>query len=255
MYVGTLQKLLKCSLAWSLFYSYAVYANMSPVLGLGLGGTNTINLTSKTTFPITSPVVDEFYTYTPSSQALTQGLIEAFVGVEHPINPLWLTQLGFAYTQTAMLKPSGNLLQGADISSADTYHYQYNVNLRQIMMQGKLMTRRHDKFYPYLLAGLGVGVNTASNFSTTAPLNLTFTRSYTDNTQTSFAFRLGLGVDVQVLSNVRLGLAYRITDEGNISLGNAKINTTPVSGTLSQSAVFANEFLVHLTYIPLTDKF
>jgi len=60
---------------------------------------------------------------------------------------------------------------------------------------------------------------------------------------------VGTGVDVDIIDHLRLGLGYRFTDFGAADLGNASYNGAPVSGTLTQSNLYANEFLAQLTWL------
>ena len=220
-----------------------------PVIGLGGGISSTTNLGRSQTFPIINPVTDEYYVYSPQSGAQTKGLFEAFLGAEHPIFSTWLLQGGIAYTQTGSDQINGSLVQGADALSADQYTYKFNAITRQILAQAKLMQPWHDKFYPYFLLGLGASFNSASNFSTSVPPFLTFTREYQNNQSISFAYRVGVGIDVDISQHVRLGVAYRFVDLGSVNLGSASIDNVSVLGKLSQSNLYANEALIQLTYI------
>ena len=106
-----------------------------------------------------------------------------------------------------------------------------------------------DKLYPYVLLGLGGSFNTASNYATNVPPFLTFTRLYANNTSNAFAFRVGLGFDVNITPHTRVGLAYRFADLGSVQLGAATIDNIKAAGTLSQSNLYANEVLAQFTYV------
>ena len=160
-----------------------------------------------------------------------------------------MLQGGVAYAQAGTYKINGSLIQGADAPYADQYNYQFHAVTRQVLAQAKFMRPYHDTFYPYILVGLGASFNTASNFSTSVPPFLTFTREYQNNTSSSFAYRVGVGVDVDIAQHLRLGVAYRFADLGGIRLGSASIDNIGVSGRLSQSNLYANEGLIQLTYI------
>lgn len=228
--------------------AFALTSPWQPIAAIGGGVTNTINLGHASTFPIINPNQDEYYSYSPTHQGQTQPLFEAFLGAEHPIFEKWLLQAGFAYTQSGGFESKGNFVQGADAPSQNQYQYQFNVTTRQVMLQTKWMRLTHDRFYPYFLIGLGAGINTASNYTTNVPYTLSYTRLYGDNTSATFAYRIGVGLDVDLVEYLRLGLAYRITDLGGASLGHATIAQNAALGTLSQSTIYANEVLAQLTY-------
>ncbi len=220
-----------------------------PVIGIGGGVEITTNLGQSQTFPILNPATDEYYIYSPTNQSQTAGLFEIFLGAERQVFTNWLFQGGLAYSQSGAYEAQGNFVQGVDAGSANQYTYQYNVTARELLAQAKLMRPYRDKFYPYVLAGLGGSFNQASSYSTNVPPFLTFTREYANNTSGSFAFRVGLGVDMDVTQHARLGVAYRFAGLGSANLGSAKLDTIPVSGALSQSYLYANEVLFQLTYV------
>lgn len=228
--------------------TFALALSSRPIVAVGGGISNTINLGNSVTFPIQNPNQDEYYSYWPTHQGQTQGLFEAFLGVEHPIFEKWLLQAGCAYTQAGNFHPEGTFIQGVDAPSQNQYQYQYNLTTRQVMLQTKWMRRTHHRFYPYFLIGLGAAINNTSNFTTNVPNTLSYTRLYGNNTSTTFAYRVGIGLDVDLMEHLRLGVAYRITDLGGISLGNATIAQSTVYGTLSQSTLYANDVLAQLTY-------
>ena len=223
-------------------------ATWHPVIGAGGGVAITTNLGQSQNFPIQNPVTDEYYTYSSTNQAQTQGIFEIFLGAEKPVFSSLLLQAGLAYSQAGTYQAKGNFTQGADVESANQYTYKYNVVTRELLAQAKLMRPYQDKFYPYLLAGIGGSFNRASNYATNVPPFLTFTRNYANNTSGAFAYKVGLGMDMDITRQARLGLAYRFSGLGRADLGAANIDGVPVSGTLSQSNLYANEILLQLTY-------
>ena len=50
----------------------------------------------------------------------------------------------------------------------------------------------------------------------------------------------------------RAGVAYRFTDLGSANTGTAQIDEIPISSTLKQSHLYANQILVQFTFIPWT---
>jgi opacity protein-like surface antigen len=229
--------------------TFATTFQWHPLAAISGGVTNTINLGKSTSFPIINPNQDEFYQYSPNHKVQTKASGEIFLGGEHLFYNPWLMQAGVAYTQSAMFHPQGSLVQGADVQSQDQYQYQFDLLTRQVMLQTKWMHLTHERFYPYVLLGLGAAINTASHYTTTVPPTLTFTRVYSNKTSTGFAYRIGVGIDIDVAKHLRVGLAYRIADLGNSKLGSATIDGNKVQGSLSQSAIYSNEFLAQLTII------
>lgn len=227
----------------------ALASRWHPVIGVGGGSASAVSLGRYQNFPIINPVTDQYFNYSPRSGTHTQWLAEAFLGAEKQLYSNWRLQAGFAYAHTGTYQAKGTFIQGADPQSSDQYTYKYNVSTQQIMAQAKLLYQYNEILLPYMLLGLGGAINSASNYSTNVPPFLTFTQMYANNTTSSFAFRVGVGFDVNVASNTRLGLAYRFSDLGGVSLGSANIIQIPVPGTLSQANLYANEVLLQLTYV------
>lgn len=219
------------------------------VIGLGGGVINTTNLGKNQYFPILDPVTDQFFEYVPQDKSQTKKNFEAYLGVERSISSTWMIQSGIAYTQSGSFDLKGNLVQGVDVQSSDQFDYQYKMRTQQILAQGKLMYSKLHKFYPYALLGLGVSFNSATNFSTSVPPLITFTREYQNNTSSAFAYRIGAGVDMDITQHIRIGASYRFANLGLIKLGSATINGISVSGQLSQSNLYVNEGLIQLTYV------
>ncbi len=220
-----------------------------PIVSIGSGAALSSGLGQSKTFPILNPVTDQFFVYSPKNSTQTVGVFDGFAGVEWAFQPNWSLQMGFDYNQAWNFAAEGTLLQGADAQSADQYTYQYSVLTRQLLAEGKLLYRFKDRYLPYILLGLGAALNDATDYETNVPPFLTFTRQYKNHTQTSFTYTVGIGMDVDILDHLRLGLGYRFADFGQISLGNATIDTSKVNGTLSQTHLYVSEILAQITWV------
>ncbi len=217
------------------------------VAGIGGGLANIQNLGKSQYFPIQNIQTDEFYVYSALKNTANKFLFDIFIGKEKSIFQNWLVQGTLTYQQIQPFKPQGYFIQGADNESADAYKYNYKVVSRQFLVQTKWFYNYQKIFKPYVLGGLGAAFNRAYNYQTKAPRFLTFTRAYANNTQTSFAYQLGLGFDVPMNNHLRLGLSYRFLGLGRISLGAVNIDNIPVAGTLSSANAYVNQALLELT--------
>jgi opacity protein-like surface antigen len=223
--------------------------SLKPVIGVGGGIGTTINLGASKIVPIQNPAEDELYIYSPNNQSQTQGLFEVFAGLEQTLYPKWSVHYGLAYEQTGTYHAQGVFVQGADPGSSNEYTSQYNVVGRTLLAQSKWIYSYGNHFYPYILVGLGASFNSASSYLTSTPGFLTFTREYSDKDSSDFAYRLGLGVDMDITKHTQVGIAYRFADLGHVALGTATIDSILVPGTLSQSNLYLNEMLIQLSYI------
>lgn len=219
-----------------------------PVLGVESGVAFISHAGKSKNFPIKDPVTDEFYNYSIQHKTHTPVIYGGFLGAEWQGFPHFGVQLDVAYNQLSSFFVHGNLVQGADAQTEDSYTYKYNVKIRQLLAEG-IFQYTLKWFRPYFLVGLGASFNRANHYSTNVPSTMTFTRMYSSNTSTSFSYAVGAGMDFDIIRYLRVGAGYRFTDLGKVSLGSANIDGTSVSGTLSQSNVYSNELTAKLTII------
>lgn len=241
---------------WSLMtlgFSLAASGNpyWRPIVSIGGGAVFASPIGESQTIPIADPITDEFYDYHPNNTDQTVGAFDIFVGTEWGFSPKWALQMGFGYQQQGHFDAEGYYIQGADEQSADQYNYAYEIKTKQLMVESKLLYEFESIFHPYLFIGLGTSFNTANNFYTTAPATLTFTRDYESNTEHSFTYSVGVGFDIDLNDDLRIGLGYRFSDLGEVELGQSSINNTPVYGHLTQDHLYVNELILQLTLVPL----
>ncbi|MDR3476902.1 MAG: outer membrane beta-barrel protein [Gammaproteobacteria bacterium] len=224
-------------------------ASLRPFVALGGGIAVTSKLGESKTFPIQNPITDQFYSYNPHSPTQTAAIGDIFLGAEWVMHPRWALQLGINYNQTSAFNVKGTLTQGASVASQSQFTYQYKIEARQILLEGKLLYHCQDQFHPYLLLGLGGSINTGYGFITNIPPTLTFTRQYNNATKHSFSYRLGIGADFDMTPNIRLGLGYNFANFGKVNLGSASIENIPVSRTLTQASMGVNEIVGQITFL------
>lgn len=192
------------------------------------------------------------YYYDASDANSTRMLLGAFLGIEFP--PClqyseWDMDLGLGYYQPFAFVGSGTLAQGMDPISTDFFNYLYKVKSQQLLAEGKFLWRFRERIRPYVLLGLGAAFNQAYDYEVHYNHSLTFTPLFSNNTTTQFSYSLGVGVDMDITKHWRFGLGYRFSDLGRAGLGSGVIDTTPVSDSLSQSHLYANEGVLQLSYI------
>jgi opacity protein-like surface antigen len=231
---------------------------LDPVVSVAGGAFFTIgNAGDSQYFPIVDPDTDEFYQYQAANPNNPQYLFGLFLGNRFIFNNMWALQAGLDYTQSGTFQAEGNLTQGADDLSESQFQYHYNIITRQLLAEAKLLYqfKQNTRVHPYALFGIGASFNNASDFNTSIPYNLTFTRQYQNHSTVSFSYSVGIGVDVDINYNLSLGLGYRFGDLGNVSLGTASINGTSVGGTIHQDHLYANEMVAQLSYYPFEEQF
>ena len=97
--------------------------------------------------------------------------------------------------------------------------------------------------------------NAASQYqaTTTETGSINLTPGFSNQSQSSFSWVLGLGVDMQVNNNIRVGLGYRYSNFGSSSFSNGAVTyndyQSPVSFGLSASNNYVNQLIARISYI------
>lgn len=196
---------------------------------------------------------DSLYDYDIGDSSQTVGLWGAFVGGEFFISRDMSIQAGLSYYQTGNFEVEGTVTQGVDPGSSEIYNYEYSIISRQILIEGKLLgSFINNWIHPYISVGLGASFNSVHDYDAVVDTPFpfaTFTPQFDGNTNISFSYNLGFGVDFDVATFMRLGLGYRYTDLGQANLGDGMINTAPISNTLEQANLRAQEVFAQLTFV------
>lgn len=189
------------------------------------------------------------YNYKPQASK-TNMLWGGFIGSELRRTPSWGLIAGIGYYQPTSLSTKGTLTQGVDPASDNIYDYRYQTQSQQLLAEGKLHWSAKEKIQPFLMVGIGLTHNKTSNYQTNVPPFLEFTPAFSNRTQTNFTYAIGSGVDVSLTKSFRLGVGYRFTDLGSANTGSAQIDAIPISSTLKQSHLYANQILAQFTFLP-----
>lgn len=197
-----------------------------------------------------APLDECRYTYIPKRSNSTNMLWGGFIGSELKRTPSWLLISGLGYYQPNSLIKKGSLIQGADPASNDTYSYSYQTQTQQLLAEGKLYWVTQETIQPFLQIGIGAAFNKLSDYQTNVPPFLEFTPFFSNHSQTNFTYTIGSGIDISLSKSFRLGVAYRFTDLGLAKTGSAQIDGIPISSTLKQSHLIANQILTQFTYTP-----
>jgi opacity protein-like surface antigen len=219
-----------------------------PVLSFSFGGIQA-KVGSSQNISIAGDI--DNYDYNASHSNTNKFILGTFIGIENVLKNNFIAQLGlsFYYLPDNFTSGPGVLTQGIDAQSSDAYNYTYEIKNRQLMLEGKLLKKLKQSYYPYVSFGFGSSFNQTINYQTTVPSTLTFTPQFSSNKNISFAYKVGAGVDWQIQDFWRLGIGYRFADLGKANLGSGAIDTTPFLQTLMQSHLYTQEVLVQLTFM------
>jgi opacity protein-like surface antigen len=177
----------------------------------------------------------------------TKAVWGGLLGLEMPIDDSerFFWQSGAAYYVTNEFHVDGTV---HNLSTPDQLRdFEYKVLNQRVMWENKLIAKLNERFSFYLLGGLGMAINKAYDYEETPRSGVGVSPEIEDKTKDSFSYTAGLGVEVALIEDLRLGVGYQFSNLGEIKLGEANV-PTPSQDTLSQNTTFTNEFIATLTY-------
>lgn len=193
------------------------------------------------------PPFENYYTNKKSTTTAVDGGL--FVGVEHAMTEKTHLQFGVGGYLEQRINPQGKVwLFGSPLF--DTLAYQYHVRHGRVVAEGKLLltTPYSPLFHPYVSANLGAAFNRASDYQETPWVaGAVPTQPFRGYTSNSFTYGVGVGFDVSMSHNLRLGLGYQFADFGAVSLGPTPVAIT--SQTLSFPHLYANQIRFQLSLL------
>lgn len=219
-------------------------ANVTPILSFTSGMTLAPRSGKSKTFPV---IDSSTYHFSANRDTQVNGIVDFFVGGEYALSTRWQLQSGLSYT-IAQIPAKGTLTQGVDPQSADVFDYHYRVLTQQLLWQTKLLMS-WCRYKPYALVAIGPAFNQAGHYVVHNPPFLTFSPYFKHHMQTAFSYMVGLGVDVNLRPHWRLGGGYRFSDFGRVQLGQGRIDTVHIPGTLTQASVYVHELVAEVTYV------
>lgn len=143
---------------------------------------------------------------------------------------------------------------GAQVTQASplntpSYNYNWNLSTSLITAQGKLNIIHFSRVAPYIGAGLGVASTQAKSYSEAAiaPTIARISPAYASNTNNSFTYNLGIGLDFKVDSHMLWSIGYEYQNLGEIESGFG--DNLWSQAKLSLGSVTNNKLLVSFSYL------
>jgi len=198
---------------------------------------------------------DDIFTYQNDNQGKDSGFVGTFIGLEWVPATNFFMEAGVEYDYFGSFTVNGSNLVGVERATSTPYDYDFQLQSQQVIAVFKLLYSVHHIFHPYASVGLGAAFNRASDYSATTSQtgSINITPTFESNTETAFSYNLSLGFDMDVASNVRVGLAYRFSNLGHYSLDDGTVTyhnyQSSVPFTLSGSNIYANQFLVDINFL------
>jgi opacity protein-like surface antigen len=192
-----------------------------------------------------------FFLRTSNAPASSKPMTGGFFGVEWPWKPDWSVQTGIGYYGVASLTVRGNEAQGVIGSdqTTDYYKYSYAVTIKQLLAEAKLLYVWNNVYHPFADIGLGASFNKARSYYISNPIFITFTPNFAPGTSTDFSYRVGFGLDYDVATDLRIGIAYHFADFGPAVLASGKVDNYQTNTNLRQDHLYSNELVGQVTLL------
>lgn len=184
-------------------------------------------------------------TYTASNKHQTNGLLGLTLSAFTPINNNLNLGLGISAYYHGSVSFNGDVWQFS-LPEFDNFTYQYKVQTNRLMLTTKVSTTYRQFFHPYLLGEIGASFNRVySYYERPYIVEAIPMAPFANARNTSFAWDIGLGVDLELLPTTFLGIGYQFIDNGK-----AKLNPSPAQ--LSSETLGLNHFNIHQLLFQLT---
>ncbi len=191
------------------------------------------------------PDLAKAYTEASHTKSFFSGGI--FAGLQREVRQGWLGQLGLEYATTTKVSHSGDVWEDAD-PTFNNYTYGYDITHSRVSIKGLLIANQSAWFArPYASASIGLGFNNSRNFQTQSKLyQEPIEPGFSNHSNTSFAYTLGVGVQSKVVNNCSVGLGYEFSDWGSTHLGSAQGQT--INQGIAYSHLYNNAVMFNFSY-------
>lgn len=176
----------------------------------------------------------------------TVGNVELFAGLQRTFNSSFTYQIGLAVAASSNAKLSGSIWDEAD-PDYDNFYYNYKINHTHIAVKGKLIADTNFWVQPYVSGSLGVGFNQAQHFNSSpkTAFQLPYP-GFNSNTETSFTYTAGAGLQKSINSHWSIGAGYEFADWGKSVLDRTNLQT--VGSGLRLNHLYAHQLQFSLSY-------
>lgn len=215
----------------------------SPFLTLSLGPTLTAGSESES-FHLQPDIAK---TYKSNRKPLAFGAAEMFVGMQIPVMPNFLGQVGVAVVGGLDAPLHGNIWEDED-PDFNNYTYKYKVNHAHIAVKGKISTDTNTVVQPYVSGSIGTGVNKSHGFTITPIIfEEVPAPAFTTGRDSGLVYTAGIGIQTSYNEHWQAGVGYEFADWGNLTLGRAPGQT--VNPGLGSNHFYTHELQFSLTYV------
>lgn len=159
---------------------------------------------------------------------------------------------GIGLYRIGNITDKGTIYQSGN-PSLDQLEYSFTIRSTRIMIETRLYKILRNTFqksiYPYISVGIGSAINRADSYSDklkNSSGSATMILPFSSNTITKFAYQIGLGFDLDITQEIKLGFGWQFVNVGNAELGLSPSQS--VYDRLSTGNITTNGIKIHLTY-------
>lgn len=183
--------------------------------------------------------------FTGKQKHKPSGSLGLGLGIEHEACANLLWQMGLTgYVNTAV-QAQGTVWQFG-LPDFENSSYSYQVQSSRIMAVSKLSGSYQQKYHPYISGEVGSAFNRAYAYNETPFIQEQLPIApFSNKTYTSFSWGAGIGFDVDMRANLRMGIGYQFSDLGKVRLGLSPAQET--GATLSIAHLYDNQVRIQLT--------
>lgn len=159
------------------------------------------------------------YSYQNTSPNIkaTEPMWGIFVGSEVFLSSPWALRYGLAYYQTRGVSGETTLTQSLDGINFSSIPYHSSISNQQLLAEMKLLWMTPKRIQPYFMLGLGAAFKEQSNtIKEKSLLASIVTPQFANKSRTNFSFAVGPGLDFLISKSLRVGVAYRYVDLGEV---------------------------------------
>lgn len=185
-------------------------------------------------------------TYEANRLVHSQATGELFLGAQTLLEEGFKGQLGLSAAI------AGTTLKGDIWDDAtpefNNYTYQYTAHNMRYAFKTKLLVDVSHDFSGYASGSAGVSVNRSGGFSITPTVpGAVAAPNFSPNTEMSFSYTLGAGIERALCEHWNVGVGYEFADWGRNSLARAPEQS--LNNGLGMSHLYTNELLFSITYV------
>lgn len=192
-----------------------------------------------------SPTIEKTYTANEPTNTLADG--EIFLGIRKDFPYQLFAHLGVAGAYTSQAGLSGEIWDDAD-PNFNNFAYGYHIQHGHIALKAKLFKDLSYSIFPWISGSIGVGFNRSNSFYNIPLITQAVAQNNFSNfTQTSFTYTVGVGIQKILTSNWQIGMGYEFSDWGQSHL-NPAVGQTEGTG-LSLDHLYTNGLMFNITYL------